>query len=209
MPQLTELFGNVLRSSCYLYSGALLLELKDGELYDHCLRSHKQPAGTSQGAGGAATATYDDGDAHYDDDVDDGGGWGDMGGDSDGEARGGDIDLPDAFGDPVGEIHDPNVGEPAAGVAAHGMMDQDMQQAGDDAIGGFTNGEDMTNGEAGGFGHDVQQQQQQGDASRGQRRQQQRGGQVPDYFDPYKPLDPHDKGTLLIKPLQVNKSKKN
>jgi hypothetical protein len=186
-------------------SGALLLELRDGEAYDRQLRSRvprvaaavaaaaAAAAGTGfPAAGGDAFVAGDAGEAgfggpdagEFDYDDDDGGGWD---GGSDGGSDGGAIDLGDGLGASWG------------GDAA--PMEEGAPQ--DDGAWAADAGADAVPGEpdaapAGGVTAARQRRAGAGGDSVAKR-----AGGRGEPFDPYKPLDPNDRGSLLVKPLQV------
>jgi hypothetical protein len=186
-------------------SGALLLELRDGEVYDRQLRSRAARGAAATGlavvgalaagdvhmgvgaqavAGGDGGAPGWGGADDFDDD-DGGAGW-DCG--SDGGSDGG-IDMGDGLG-------------PIAGWGDAGApMCEDTAAEEVDAEGGTVDAAAATSKEAGVPEGIAAARQQRGagtgaDVARG-------GRSAGEPFDPYKPLDPNDKGSLLIKPLQA------
>ncbi|KAI8476661.1 MAG: hypothetical protein J3K34DRAFT_516252 [Monoraphidium minutum] len=194
--------GSYRLAQCSVHeSGALLLELRDGEAYDRQLRSRGwQPGGmaaavaaaaAAAAAGGAAPAGefggFGAGEEGYDDD----GGGDDWGGcDDGGSDDGGAIDLDDglvaAFAGGQGAL-----GE--AGAAGEGAAGEDQF---DDGLGA-----EQGAGAAAEEGAAAALRQRRAGAEGA-------GGRVvaaKEVFDPYRPLDPNDKGALLIKPLQVRK----
>lgn len=161
-------------ATCFVHpSGALLLEVRDGEQYDAELRcTLPQPP---------AAAEADLMDADYDDDGGDYGGGIDMADDDDDDAPL-DHDQPLHQADPSAELPPPadqpelQPGDaPPADMPAD-MAANDMLQPGYHA--------DHAPSVSG-----VSQQQQQ------------------KYFDPYEPLDMHDKGSMAAKPIKVVKPK--
>lgn len=202
-------------------SGALLLELRDGEAYDRQLRSRMRPPGAMAVAVAAAAAAYGSNGQQQDgvagdvvgfsfgiggdggagggyDDYGDGGGW--DGGSDGGDEGGGGIDMDDGLGAPVaiGEVAGAVGGLDAAMGGVEGLAElpkdgeaASERDAGDQGMEGMGAEGDASAG--------VALRQRRGNAADGVARRED-GGEV---FDPYKPLDPNNKGALLIKPLQV------
>ncbi|KIZ05577.1 hypothetical protein MNEG_2384 [Monoraphidium neglectum] len=197
--------GSYRLAQCVVHeSGALLLELRDGEAYDRQLRSRVGQPGRMAAAVAAAAAAacgaaagleggaFGGGGDAYDGYDDDGGG--DWGGGSDGEDDSGPIDMDDGLAAP----------QPAGGAgddAALGGMADGPGDALVDDDGGADPGQAVLASASGGAaeqaaGVALRQRRGAGNDSAGQ------VAGVGQAFDPYKPLDPNDQGSLLIKPLQ-------
>lgn len=189
--------GSYRLAQCAVHeSGALLLELRDGEAYDRQLRSRARQPGllTAAAAALAAAAAAAGGDAAgaggaggeewYDDD----GGGDDWAGGDDGASDGGGIDMDDGLAAPPGAGAEDAA---AAAAAAEGMDDDDTGAPGDAGDGEAPAAEPA--------GAALRQRGARGVGDGG------RVAAAKETFDPYKLLDPNDKGSLLIKPLQVGR----
>ncbi len=172
-------------------SGALLLELKDGDLYDaHLRRCMRPPAnrrqqgqqgqGWMEGAGLEGDVEAAGGQAGAFDEEDCGGGWEDGGGGDVGGFGGEGMAGGSGMGLEIEGMEGPSGGVPD-------WMQQDGPQ-----VGGVAAASQQAGPSAAAPGVAMRQQQQQ-----------QQEQEAPVYFDPYAPLDHSDKHGLPIKPLKV------
>ncbi|GBF92762.1 condensin-2 complex subunit H2 [Raphidocelis subcapitata] len=206
--------GSYRLAQCAVHeSGALLLEMRDGAAYDRQLRARTRAAATASGTaasaaapaapavgGGPAGAEADAGAAAglaaaapaeaFDDFDDDGGGAWDCGSDGDG------IDMDDGLAPPLGPV----AADDAAFEGGGAFLPDDAFAPVEDNPAAAD--AELAAGQEPGVGVAVRQRRG-GAAGGGVVR---RGGAEP--FDPYRPLDPNDKGGLLVKPLQVRKPKR-
>lgn len=178
-------------AQCFVHtSGALLLELQDGDLYDRHLRSLRAPnarpevpaAHAAAGPGPSnAPALGAAGEGAAGADVDGGGGQ-DYNYDMD---LGVDADSDGEFGGGFDGDFDPNMAADADASNAHGPSSAGDYTAAD-----------------GPSGTAARQAGERDRPARGRGR-----GAAPqgsdEYYDPYQPLDPNDRNPALVKPLQV------